>query len=91
MAKLAEVMALAHRHGITHCDIKPKNILIDKLGEPRLIDFGMARLRHAWSNRVDTVMGGTVAYMGLSRRTGKSIASALAATSSHSAACSTSS
>jgi serine/threonine protein kinase len=63
VAKLAEVMAVAHRHGITHCDIKPKNILIDKLGEPRLIDFGMARMRHAWSDRVDSSVGGTVAYM----------------------------
>ncbi len=62
-AKLAEVMAVAHQHGITHCDIKPKNILIDKLGEPRLIDFGMARLRHAWSDRVDSSVGGTVAFM----------------------------
>ena len=63
VAKLAEVMAVAHRHGITHCDIKPKNILIDKLGEPRLIDFGMARMRHAWSDHVDSSVGGTVAYM----------------------------
>ena len=63
VAKLAEVMAVAHRHGITHCDIKPKNILIDKLGEPRLIDFGMARLRHAWSDRAPSSWGGTVAYM----------------------------
>ena len=63
VAKLAEVMAVAHRHGITHCDIKPRNILIDKLGEPRLIDFGMARLRHAWSDRAASTWGGTVAYM----------------------------
>jgi eukaryotic-like serine/threonine-protein kinase len=63
VAKLAEVMAVAHRHGITHCDIKPKNILIDKLGEPRLIDFGMARLRHAWSDYVESSVGGTFAYM----------------------------
>jgi serine/threonine protein kinase len=63
VAKLAEVMAVAHRHGITHCDIKPKNILIDKLGEPRLIDFGMARLRHAWTDRVESSVGGTVAHM----------------------------
>jgi serine/threonine protein kinase len=63
VAKLADVMAVAHRRGITHCDIKPKNILIDKLGEPRLIDFGMARLRHAWTDRVDSSWGGTVAYM----------------------------
>jgi serine/threonine protein kinase len=63
VGKLAEVMRVAHQHGITHCDIKPKNILIDKLGEPRLIDFGMARMRHAWSDRVDSSVGGTVAYM----------------------------
>jgi eukaryotic-like serine/threonine-protein kinase len=63
VAKLAEVMAVAHQHGITHCDIKPKNVLIDKLRETRLIDFGMARLRHAWSDGAQSSWGGTVTYM----------------------------
>jgi serine/threonine protein kinase len=32
-----------HSHGLLHRDIKPENILIDKRGQPVLIDFGSAR------------------------------------------------
>ena len=63
VAKVAGAAAFAHRRGIVHRDIKPKNILVDEAGEPRLIDFGMARLRTAWSDDRKEPDGGTFAFM----------------------------
>jgi serine/threonine protein kinase len=63
VAKIAGAAAFAHQRGIVHRDIKPKNILVDDAGEPRLIDFGMARLRTAWSDDRKEPDGGTFAFM----------------------------
>jgi tRNA A-37 threonylcarbamoyl transferase component Bud32 len=58
MAKAARALSLAHRRGIIHQDLKPRNILVDEAGEPRIIDFGLARLRHAWAE--DPAKRGTI-------------------------------
>ncbi len=41
--KVCDGVQEAHRHLIVHRDLKPENILVDAGGEPRLLDFGIAR------------------------------------------------
>ncbi|KAF1686090.1 serine/threonine protein kinase [Pseudoxanthomonas broegbernensis] len=43
-AKVCEAVADAHRCLVIHRDLKPANILVDARGQPRLLDFGIARL-----------------------------------------------
>jgi tRNA A-37 threonylcarbamoyl transferase component Bud32 len=63
VAELARGAGYLHRRGIVHQDIKPRNVLIDEDGRPRLIDLGLARLQHAWSDAPNGPSGGTLAYM----------------------------
>ncbi|MEO8460154.1 MAG: serine/threonine-protein kinase [Dokdonella sp.] len=41
--KVCDGVQEAHRHLIVHRDLKPENILVGADGEPRLLDFGIAR------------------------------------------------
>lgn len=64
VARLARALAVAHRRSIVHQDIKPRNIVIDEAGQPRLIDFGLACCRHAWAAQPQSdSISGTPAYM----------------------------
>lgn len=40
---LVGTVADLHRDGIVHGDLKPTNVLVDPVGRPTLIDFGLAR------------------------------------------------
>jgi serine/threonine protein kinase len=45
--KMASALATALKHGLLHRDIKPGNILFNAEGEPKLVDFGLARKTEA--------------------------------------------
>jgi len=42
--KVCEAIHAAHLRGVIHRDLKPGNVLIDPAGEPRVLDFGLAKL-----------------------------------------------
>ena len=61
--QVCEGLAEAHRLGVVHRDLKPGNIIVDREGNARILDFGIARSLQAKSITDPGVMIGTPAYM----------------------------
>jgi serine/threonine protein kinase/tetratricopeptide (TPR) repeat protein len=61
--QVAEGLAEAHRLGVVHRDLKPQNIMIDREGGARIMDFGIARSAKTKGLTGAGVMIGTPEYM----------------------------
>jgi len=67
MVSLCDAVHHAHQRGLIHRDLKPANVLVDGRGQPRVLDFGVARPADAdLEASLVTSHGeliGTIAYM----------------------------
>jgi non-specific serine/threonine protein kinase/serine/threonine-protein kinase len=66
-AKICDAVQHAHQRGLIHRDLKPGNIVVDETGQPKILDFGVARVTESDAQATrQTDLGqivGTLAYM----------------------------
>lgn len=79
VARICDAVQHAHDQGVIHRDLKPANILIDAAGQPKILDFGVARFieHEAQMSTLQTHAGqliGTVPYMSPEQVAGNVIA-----------------
>lgn len=69
IGRLAGALHHAHEAGVIHRDVKPGNVMLLECGEPKILDFGIARVSTAQLTGVGDTWG-TPAYMSPEQVTG---------------------
>jgi eukaryotic-like serine/threonine-protein kinase len=77
-AQIASALSAAHAAGITHCDIKPANVMVTADQRVKVLDFGIAKIALAENTQITqlTATGsiiGTVAYMSPEQTRGETL------------------
>jgi tetratricopeptide (TPR) repeat protein/predicted Ser/Thr protein kinase len=71
--QISHGLAKAHEAGIVHRDIKPQNVLIDRDGRARILDFGLAKLKgDAKLTQAGSTLG-TISYMSPEQAQGEEV------------------
>jgi len=69
--QVAEGLGEAHKLGVVHRDLKPGNIMVDKEGNAKIMDFGIARSQTLPGTTAEGVIIGTPEYMSPEQVEGK--------------------
>jgi len=61
-APIIDAIAYAHGEGVVHLDLSPRNILVDRNSNPRIMDFGLSQFSQSYVQQGDEIKG-TPLYM----------------------------